>query len=86
MTTFKVTAAEAAALTKMSGGGEAPKEVSLCKPCARLMNNKDTALQLLRGTIVAGFRASGVHTRMAEASADLFCKKLADATPKTPVS
>ena len=86
MSVFKVTEAEAAVLTKMSGGGEAPKEIALCKPCSRLMTNKDTALQLIRGTIVAGFRASGVHTRMAEASADFFCKKLADATPKTPVS
>jgi hypothetical protein len=85
MTTYKVSESEAAALTKMSGA-EAPKEVSICKPCAHLMANKDTAIQLLRGTLVAGFRASGVSTRNAEALADSFCKKLADATPNTPVS
>jgi len=85
MNIYKVSEAEAAALVKMSGE-EAPKEIALCKPCARLMLNKESAIQLLRGTLIAGFRASGVPTRNAEALADSFCKKLADATPNTPVS
>jgi len=82
---FKVKETETAAIARMSGG-KVPFEVALCKPCARLMSNKDTALQLIRGTLVAGFRAYGVSISKAEAVADAFCKKLADATPNTPVS
>lgn len=85
MEVFKVKETEAAALAKMSGG-EAPTEVAVCKPCTRLMGNKETALQLFRGTLVAGFRASGVSISRAEAAADAFIKKLADATPNTPLS
>lgn len=85
MTTYKVSEAESVALAKMSGE-EAPQEVAICKPCARLMANRDTAIHLLRGTLVAGFRASGVGTHRAESLADSFCNKLANATPSTPVS
>lgn len=85
MDVYKVSESEATVVSKMSGG-ESPSEVAICKPCARLMANKDTALQLFRGTLIAGFRASGVGTAKAEALADTFCKKLADATPNTPLS
>ena len=82
MTLFKVRDSEVKALSQMSGG-DAPSEVALCKPCANLMSNKETAIQLIRGTLVAGFRASGVSISRAEAAADAFCKKLVDATPST---
>jgi len=82
MTLFKVKESEAKALSKMSGD-EPPTEVALCKPCASLMSNRETAVQLIRGTLVAGFRASGVSISRAEAAADAFCKKLVAATPST---
>jgi hypothetical protein len=82
---FKVKEAEATALSKMSGG-KAPTEVALCKPCAHLMSDKKKALQLIRGTLIAGFRASGVSIGKAEAVAEAFCKKLADSTPNNPIS
>jgi len=85
MTLFKVKEAEVSALSKMSGG-DPPMVVALCKPCASLMHNKDTALQLIRGTVIAGFRASGVSISRAEAAAEVFCKKLIAATPRTTPS
>ena len=85
MEVFKVKEDESAALSRMSGG-EFIQEVALCKPCAHLMVNKDTALQVIRGTLVANFRAYGVSISKAEAAADAFCKKLADATPNKPLS
>jgi hypothetical protein len=80
MTIFKVKESEAEALRQMSGD-VAPTEVALCKPCADLMGNKETAVQLIRGSLIAGFRASGVSIRRAESAADAFCKKLVAATP-----
>jgi hypothetical protein len=80
MTLFKVKEIEIQALSKMAGG-EAPAEVALCKPCADLMSNKETAIQLIRGSLIAGFRASGISIRRAESAADAFCKKLVAATP-----
>jgi hypothetical protein len=85
MDVFKVKESENSSLSKMSGG-DVPLEVAVCKPCARLMSKKETALQIFRGTIIAGFRSYGVSTSKAEAVADAFCKRLADATPNTPVS
>ena len=82
MTLFKVKEAEAKAVSKMAGG-EPPSDVALCKPCTGLMSNKETAIQLIRGTVIAGFRASGVSISRAEAAADAFCKKLIAATPRT---
>jgi hypothetical protein len=84
MILFKVNEHEAQALSKMSSSG-VPTEVALCKPCADLMSNKETAVQLIRGTLIAGFRASGVSISKAEAAASVFCNKLIAATPsKTP--
>ena len=83
---FKVESSEAASLSRMNPGGEVPKEVAVCKVCARLMQNKATALQVIRGTLVSGFRAAGVPLSRAEAAADLFCKKLSDRSNTTPVS
>ena len=82
MTVFKVKESEIKSLSRMSGF-EVPTEVALCKPCADLMSNKETAVQLIRGTLIAGFRASGVSISRAEAAADAFCKKLVNATPST---
>jgi hypothetical protein len=82
MTLFRVNESEARAMRKMSDN-DTPSEVALCKPCASLMSNKETAVQLIRGTLVAGFRASGVSISRAEAAADAFCKKLVAATPST---
>jgi hypothetical protein len=82
MTLFKVKESETKALSKMSDE-EPPTEVALCKPCASLMSNRETAVQLIRGTLIAGFRTSGVSISRAEAAADAFCKKLVAATPST---
>lgn len=82
MTLFKVKDSEIKALSSMSGG-DPPTEVALCKPCTGIMSNKETAIQLIRGTMIAGFRASGVSISRAEAAADVFCKKLITATPRT---
>jgi hypothetical protein len=82
MTVFRVKESEAPTLSKMSGG-EAPTEVALCKPCSNLMANRETAVQLIRGTLIAGFRASGVSILKAEAAADSFCAKLVAATPNS---
>lgn len=85
MTLFKVKESEIKALRKMSGG-EPPTEVALCKPCASLMSNKETAIQLIRGTLITGFRASGVSISRAESAADAFCKKLVESTPSSKPS
>lgn len=82
MTVFNVKESEAKALSKMSSE-KPPTVVALCKPCASLMGNRETAVQLIRGTLIAGFRASGVSISKAEAAADAFCKKLVAATPST---
>jgi hypothetical protein len=80
MTVYKVKDSEVKALSRMSVDS-APDEVAICGPCASLMSNKETAVQFIRGSLIAGFRASGVSIRRAEAAADAFCKKLVAATP-----
>jgi hypothetical protein len=80
MTIFKLKKAEVQALSKMAGS-EATAEVALCRPCADLMSNKESAIQLIRGSLIAGFRASGVSIHRSESAADAFCKKLVAATP-----
>lgn len=86
VTLFKVKPMEVNALAKISGGGEVPKEVAVCKGCSSLVSNKGSALQILRGTLISGFRAAGVPLSRAEAAADAFCKKLADASSNTTTS
>jgi hypothetical protein len=82
MTLFKLDANEMRVMSEMSGT-EAPMEIALCRPCSKLMSNKETAVQLIRGTIIAGFRTSGVSIFRAEAAAAAFCNKLVSATPKS---
>lgn len=82
MTLFKLKESEVKALSKMSGAIP-PTEVAMCKPCSGIMGNKETAIQLIRGTMIAGFRASGVSISKAESAADAFCNKLIAATPLT---
>lgn len=79
---FKAQESEVRALSRMSGG-EPPMVVALCKPCSSLMSNRETAIQLIRGSVIAGFRASGVSISRAEAAAEVFCRKLIAATPRT---
>lgn len=82
MILFKLEVNEMHVMSKMSGR-EASTEIALCRPCSKLMSNKETAVQLIRGTIIAGFRASGVSILRAEAAADAFCTKLVSATPNS---
>lgn len=85
MTLFKLEVNEMRAMSRMSGK-EAPTEIALCHPCSKLMSNKETAVQLIRGTLIAGFRASGVTILRAEAAADAFCNRLISATPTSKSS
>ena len=85
MKVFKVPQSEQATLKKM--GIENPQDLyAICQACSRILENKGTAVQLIKGTIMFQFRAAGVSIAVAEKLAEEFCKKLLAATPKAPNS
>ena len=81
MKVFRVPSSEQETLKKM--GVEKPKDLyAICQACTRIMGDKGTAIQLIRGTIISQFRASGVSIAVAERLAEKFCSKLVAATPE----
>lgn len=85
MKVFRVPHSEQETLKKM--GVEQPKDLyAICQACSRILENKGTAVQLIRGTIISQFRAAGVSIAVAEKLAESFCNKLVAATPEAPNS
>jgi hypothetical protein len=85
MRVFQVPRSEQETLRKM--GTEKPQDLyAICQACSRILENKGTAVQLIRGTIISQFRAAGVSIAVAERLAEEFCKKLIAATPEAPNS
>jgi hypothetical protein len=85
MKVFRVPEAERESLKKM--GVEKPSDLyAYCRSCFKLMENRATAIQLMRGTLISQMRAAGVSITVAESQADKFCNKLLSATPETPSS
>lgn len=85
MRVFRVQRSEQETLKKM--GVEQPKDLyAICQACSRILGNKSTAIQLIKGTIMFQFRAAGVSITVAEKLAESFCSKLVAATPEAPNS
>ena len=85
MKVFRVPRSEQETLKRM--GVENPKDLyTICQACSKIIENKGTAIQLIRGTIISQFRGAGVSIAVAERLADNFCSKLVAATPEAPNS
>lgn len=65
---------------KKAIGKEAPEQLFYCKPCYRILTNRELGAQFLRGLAETGLRRAGVMG--AEARATKFHQDLLSKVPK----
>ena len=68
----------------LSSGEEPPDEYTYCKPCYRILQDRLSGAELLKGSFLLNLKAAGVPDP--EAAADRYFKLLLKKAAKSPLS